>query len=404
MSQAAKWSRLRPRIQLRPLQSQQFPVLAIIPSRSSSNSNMSSKAHPIISNTADQRDSQTLILSDGRTLGFAEYGSPTGKPVFFFHGFPSSRLEAAGILELVHRPDLRIIAPERPGFGLSSFNPRHRITDWPADVRALAGHLGIARFAVLGGSGGAPYALACARALPADTLSAVGLLAPAAPWTVARGVADVPYSSRIAALMAYYWPASLQLLGAGVVAICRRLAATDFVARRIDQWIETLRDKKNENAQSQSQSQSQTSLSPSPSPIAAQVVEIEPAAAKPVKPAKLPQETRAALLRSLFEPFSQGTAPLVREAQLLTWEGWGFLPEEVLYDRVLIWHGTDDTQSPIRIVRDLAARLPHCVLREFGGETHFTLVKNLGRILEELVPLEEGKGDDGEENEVTRKS
>lgn len=91
------------------------------------------------------------------------------------------------------RSDLRVIAPDRPGFGLSTFDARRRITDWPADVKALAAHLGITRFAILGGSGGAPYALACARALPADMVSAVGLYAAAAPWSVG-GIAGVPLS------------------------------------------------------------------------------------------------------------------------------------------------------------------------------------------------------------------
>lgn len=86
-----------------------------------------------------------------------------------------------------------MIAPDRPGFGLSTFDARRRIADWPDDVRALAAHLGIARFAILGGSGGAPYALACARALPADMVSAVGLYAAAAPWREG-GIAGVPLS------------------------------------------------------------------------------------------------------------------------------------------------------------------------------------------------------------------
>jgi len=36
---------------------------------------------------------QTIKLADGRALGYAEFGNPSGVPVFFFHGFPASRLE-----------------------------------------------------------------------------------------------------------------------------------------------------------------------------------------------------------------------------------------------------------------------------------------------------------------------
>ncbi|KAI0444297.1 alpha/beta hydrolase [Xylaria telfairii] len=333
-----------------------------MPARNMSSSSKTCSAD----STATERDSQTLQLPDGRVLGFAEYGSPTGKPIFFFHGFPSSRLEADGILKLVHRKDLRIIAPERPGFGLSTFSPHHRITAWPADVRALAAHLGLRRFAILGGSGGAPYALACARAFPAETLSAVGLLAPSAPWEA--GVADVPRLSRLMALMAHYAPGALAAITGVIVGVCRWVASTSFVARRIDRWLEASR-KEADNTQSSS---------PPPSAAA-------PSTQKNTRAA-------AALLRAVFEAFAQGTAPAVRESQLLTWEGWGFPLAEVRYDSVVVWHGVRDGQSPIRMVRYLAEQLPHCDLRELEGETHFTMVKHLGAILEELVPSD---GDDG---------
>ncbi|KAI0817055.1 alpha/beta hydrolase [Xylaria sp. FL0064] len=353
------------------------------------NSSSDSKSFPgHQSSPAPPRDSQTLKLADGRVLGFAEYGSPTGKPVFFFHGFPSSRLEAEGILKLVPRKDLRIIAPERPGFGLSTFNPRHRITDWPDDVRALAAHLDLNKFTILGGSGGAPYALACARSLPAEMISAVGLLAPAAPWKEA-GIAGVPLSSRIVALMGYYWPAVLRVLSAGVVGLCRWLATTRFVTRRIDTWLEMMRAKENSHQQTKSTSSTSAAISSTTT---------KPAAANHTP---IPQ-ARAALPRVLFEPFRQGTAPMVRESQLLTWEGWGFPLHEVRCDdnknKVIIYHGVEDGQSPIRMVRYLAAQLLRCELREFEGQTHFTLAaKHLGGLLEELVPVdrnpESGEGE-----------
>lgn len=76
---------------------------------------------------------------------------------------------------------------------------------------------------------------------------------------------------------------------------------------------------------------------------------------------------------------------MVRESQLLTWEGWGFPLAEVRYDRVVIWHGVQDGQSFIRIVRYLAEYLPHCELQKLEEETHFTIVKHVGTIIEELV-------------------
>lgn len=63
---------------------------------------------------------QTFKLPDGRVLGFAEYGSPDGKALLYFHGYPSSRLEGKPVDDMARRRGLRFIAIDRPGFGLSS--------------------------------------------------------------------------------------------------------------------------------------------------------------------------------------------------------------------------------------------------------------------------------------------
>lgn len=116
-------------------------------------------------------------LPDGRTLGYAITGDPAGPPVFYFHGWPASRLEAA----LVEHLPVRLIAADRPGYGASTPQPRRRLLDWPADVAALADHLGIGDFRCVGVSGGGPYALACAYASP--RVIGTALLSPIPPLT-----------------------------------------------------------------------------------------------------------------------------------------------------------------------------------------------------------------------------
>ena len=98
---------------------------------------------------------QELELPDGRVLGFDEYGARDGTPLFYFHGTPGARLEwhLFGGENAAQRLGLRIIAVDRPGMGLSTFQPGRRITDWPADVRAVADALQLGTFAVLGCSG-----------------------------------------------------------------------------------------------------------------------------------------------------------------------------------------------------------------------------------------------------------
>jgi pimeloyl-ACP methyl ester carboxylesterase len=121
---------------------------------------------------------QILRLRDGRSLGYAEYGSRQGAPVFHCHSAGSSRLEHPG------RDDedaavgaVRLVVADRPGHGLSSFQKRRQLLDWAADVSQLADHLGLDEFAVTGWSAGGPHALACAHALPAR-VKAVAVLIP----------------------------------------------------------------------------------------------------------------------------------------------------------------------------------------------------------------------------------
>jgi pimeloyl-ACP methyl ester carboxylesterase len=112
--------------------------------------------------------SKTIRLKDGRLLGYAEYGAPEGKPVFYCHGFPSSRLDWP-IFDsdaIATRLNARIIAADRPGTGLSDFKSGRQILDWPDDVIELADALQVDRFAMLGISGGGPYAEACALKIP----------------------------------------------------------------------------------------------------------------------------------------------------------------------------------------------------------------------------------------------
>ena len=112
----------------------------------------------------EERD-RIVRLADGRALAYAEWGAPDGFPVFGFHGSPGSRRTHLGE-EAPRSADVRLILPDRPGFGLSDPQPGRALLDWPRDVAALADHLGVDRFAVYGFSGGGPYALACAWAMP----------------------------------------------------------------------------------------------------------------------------------------------------------------------------------------------------------------------------------------------
>jgi pimeloyl-ACP methyl ester carboxylesterase len=119
-------------------------------------------------------DFQFFTLPDGRKLSFVEFGKKDGSPVLYFHGTPSSCLEPSMIGDEVFiKHNLRIISPSRPGMGQSDEHKNRTFIDWTKDTVALADHLGIEKFAILGYSGGAPYTLACALKIPARLTSAV---------------------------------------------------------------------------------------------------------------------------------------------------------------------------------------------------------------------------------------
>jgi len=109
---------------------------------------------------------KTMQLSDGRTLAYLDIGDPEGRPVFHFHGGPGSRLEGLLFEELNQRLGIRMIVPDRPGYGLSEYQENRTYLDWPDDVSELADHLGIESFAVMGWSSGGPHAAAVAHGIP----------------------------------------------------------------------------------------------------------------------------------------------------------------------------------------------------------------------------------------------
>jgi pimeloyl-ACP methyl ester carboxylesterase len=83
-------------------------------------------------------DSHVTVL--GRDLGWLELGQPDGTPVFAFHGTPRSRLQLTLDKTSIRDAGVRLVCPDRPGYGLSTFQPGRRLIDRPRDVAHLADH------------------------------------------------------------------------------------------------------------------------------------------------------------------------------------------------------------------------------------------------------------------------
>jgi pimeloyl-ACP methyl ester carboxylesterase len=148
---------------------------------------------------------RSVTLPDGRELAYEEYGDPAGEPVLSFHGGLSSRLDAAPAHQAALDLGVRLLSPDRPGIGRSTFQPGRRLLDWPADVAALTDALGIDRFAVMGWSCGGPYAAVCGARM-SDRITAVGLLSSAVPLELVGTTKGLARDDRILLFLVRWAP------------------------------------------------------------------------------------------------------------------------------------------------------------------------------------------------------
>ena len=138
-----------------------------------------------------------FYLPNGRRLGYAEFGDPSGVVVLWFHGTPGARRQFPLLgRRAAMKLGLRVVVLERPGSGLSDPHPYAAVADWATDMAAVADALGAERLGVVGLSGGGPYALACGAVPPlAARVAAVAVLGgtvPAVgPEAIAGSVADL---------------------------------------------------------------------------------------------------------------------------------------------------------------------------------------------------------------------
>jgi pimeloyl-ACP methyl ester carboxylesterase len=157
------------------------------------------------------------LAADGRELAWTEFGDRDGAPIVAFHGSPGSSYDFAGVSETAAGNGVRLIAVDRPGYGLSTFDPARSYERGAHDIDELADHLAIDRFAVIGHSSGGPNAAACARFL-ADRLTCCAIVSGPAPPEAGISKHDVMRQNRIAQrlqvmaprLMSAAWGAGLR--------------------------------------------------------------------------------------------------------------------------------------------------------------------------------------------------
>ena len=287
------------------------------------------------------KEDASIVLSDGRRLGFAEYGDPVGRPLLYFHGWPGCRLQGKALDGPARTRRVRVIAPDRPGIGLSDPLPGRRFGDWPADVAGLADALGLERFHVLGVSGGGPYTLATAARLP-ERVRAAAVVGGAPPL-------DNP-ADRSGMHWAYRMLASLKRT---------RRAMTPAVIGA-GRWMVARGDHK----------APMSWLLRSVPPVDRDALELSGG--------------WEVVSRSFLE-VARGDAGQVAAEGELYLQPWDFAPEEIRVP-VRIWHGTADQNLPCALARRLAARIPGATSRWIEGGGHYSLpLVYLGEILDDLL-------------------
>jgi pimeloyl-ACP methyl ester carboxylesterase len=287
--------------------------------------------------TSIQSD-RLLWLSDGRRLSYRDAGSPTGRPVLYLHGTPSSRMEAGGQLsEAAAMLGLRILAPDRPGYGWTSFGP-YDVGDYPEQITGFLDELDVGEVGILGVSGGGRYACACAAQL-GPRVSRTTLVASTAPPDLPGVRATWSTGDRRLYALATRTP---WLLRRYLAVMARRIRSDP---KRIPELFNDL---------------------------------------PPEDEAALGPEVRAILTATMTEAFRQGPRGAVRDISLEArpWD----VDLAAIETPVDVWHGVKDTLVPVEHAAALVHAIPTATLRLFLEEGHISLrVHHIAAILESFA-------------------
>ncbi|MEU2112909.1 alpha/beta fold hydrolase [Streptomyces sp. NPDC019507] len=279
--------------------------------------------------------------SDGRHLMVERLGDPRGRPVFLLHGTPGSRLGPAPRGMVLYQRGMQLIAYDRPGYGGSDRLAGRSVADVVADVRAIADALGLDRFAVVGRSGGAPHALACAALLP-DRVTRAAALVTLAP----RDADGLDWFEGMAASnVLEYTTATVDPDGLTARFILRSAEIRRDPVRLLDDLRRELTD--------------------SDRMVVADA------------------GVRSMLLRNYQEALRTSAYGWIDDA-LAFCSPWGFDPADITAP-VLLWHGEKDVFSPVGHSRWLAQRIPGATAVLEPAAAHFDALHALPRILTWLL-------------------
>ncbi len=274
-----------------------------------------------------------MSLPDGRVLNVYEFGDPSGRPVLFMHGggAGATGLFAAACDQAARQQRIRLLAPDRPGLGESSSQPRRSVLDWPRDVGELAESLHLDAFDIVSHSGGAAYALACASLLPERILSVHLVSATASkPLILSREQRSIKTK----------------------VSMCLNASMRDRTLAAMFRRVET-------------------GLERDPGKAFQSFLRRLPACEQRSLATPAIED---ALRRCTVAALRQGSAGVIADLRLIFGD-WGF-PLESVRAPVTMWHGECDSVSPLPVAHMLASKLPHSDLRTLPNEGHLSVWLN----------------------------
>jgi len=285
----------------------------------------------------------SINLSDGRTLGYAEYGTPSGFPVFYFHGGQESRLSSMFMDKTAKKLDIKIIAPDRPGVGISTFQANREFVDWCNDIAELADSLGLTKYSVFGLSGGAPHVLAC---VAGDTsrIENASIVSGATPYDYKGTLKGMWVPVKL-----IHWFASMKK-----DKLLRKFIQSDFdgLVNKPEQRIR----------------QFQKYL---PKPDKALMTNHP--------------EYGWEFIEGSKESYRQGIEAVVQEWKLYV-SNWQ-MNVNAIHFPINLWYGSADKMAPIFRGNYYVSELPNSNLNMIENEGHFSLIRNhLEDILSELKP------------------
>jgi len=284
-----------------------------------------------------------IAVGDDRQIGFAEFGDPQGRAVFWLHGTPGARrqipMEARVYAE---QRQIRLIGVDRPGIGSSSPYQYDTVFAFAEDLRTIADTLGIDRFEVIGLSGGGPYTLACAAAMP-DQKGGGGRSARVAPVRGADAIGGgVSTLITAAAPVVEVAGAPLRLVASQLIRLIRPVAEPALYAyARI-------------------------------SPEADRRLLVRP-------------EFKAMFLDDLLNGSRKQLAAPFADVVVFA-RDWGFRLDEVKVP-IRWWHGDRDHIVPFEHGQHVVSRLPDAQLTHLPGESHLAGLGRAEEILGTMVEL-----------------